>query len=177
MQAKIADLEARAEAAEAKVAAAEERGLVFNMLPDGRLDFCAIREGSRLWDYRVRADALAAQVAGLREAVTWLLNCHRGLNRYGHGVGGGGYWGNIDAATAFAREALAAAPAPEKPSEDLRAKVEKLRALLRETRIDLVVLRGNVWDAGKRDPAWRGMPAVVDSWIARIDAALGESHD
>src|SRR5690606_37035598 len=65
----IAALEARAKEAEAKVAAAEERGLVFNMLPGGRLDFCAIRAGSRLWDGRVRAAAAEAEAAGLREAL------------------------------------------------------------------------------------------------------------
>lgn len=106
-----ADLEARAHAAEAKVAAAEERGLVFNMLPNGRLDFCAIREGSRLWDGRVRAEALAAEVAGLREALADLLSWFDGgPSSYGPWIIKAGEYGADDAVRA-ACEALAAAPA------------------------------------------------------------------
>lgn len=47
-----------------------------------------------------------------------------------------------------------------------------MKAALRETRTDLVVLRGNVAHAANSEPRWEGMSDLVRQWIDRIDAAL-----
>ena len=53
--------------------------------------------------------------------------------------------------------------------------VAAVREALSETRIDLVILRGNIADAEKTDGRWDGMPDRVQSWIDRIDTALALS--
>lgn len=53
-----------------------------------------------------------------------------------------------------------------------KAKAERMREALRETRTDLSILRGNIADAEKTQPRWKGMPDEVGKWIARIEAAL-----
>ena len=53
--------------------------------------------------------------------------------------------------------------------------VAAVREALSETRIDLVIFRGNIADAEKTDGRWDGMPDRVQSWIDRIDTALALS--
>lgn len=48
----------------------------------------------------------------------------------------------------------------------------KMVDALKETRIDLVILQGNVADAAKTNSNWEEMPARIREWIDRIDAAL-----
>lgn len=50
--------------------------------------------------------------------------------------------------------------------------VSKMVDALKETRIDLVILQGNVADAAKTSSKWEGMSDRARLWIDRIDAAL-----
>lgn len=60
----------------------------------------------------------------------------------------------------------------EKRAEDMAS---LLRAALEETRIDLVILRGNVAQEARLNCRWEGMADLVREWIARIDGALAGS--
>lgn len=151
---------ARAKEAEAKVAAAEERGLVFNMLPDGRLDFCAIREGSRLWDGRVRAEVAEAREAELRAVLKGVdddVRHHLRSDRVDHAV-------LRKHVVQMVRQALAAAPTAPTSRE---SRVAKLERLLREARADVEYIAdaesGSAEGAASRD------------LLADIDAALGDA--
>ena len=47
---------------------------------------------------------------------------------------------------------------------------------LKETQIDLKIMRGNILDAAKTNDRWGGMVEVVDQWISRNDAAITKAE-
>lgn len=52
----------------------------------------------------------------------------------------------------------------------------ELLEALRETKKDLVFLRGNVIDAAKVCSKWEGMAELIDAWIRRNDAAIAKAR-
>lgn len=53
-----------------------------------------------------------------------------------------------------------------------QALADRYEKALRETRTDLVILRGNIAHAARQEPRWDGMPEMVGEWVGRIDQAL-----
>lgn len=152
----LAALEARAEWAEAF-------GHVFHTLPDGRLDFVAVREGSELGKLHQRAEAAEAREAELRAVLKGVdddVRHHLRSDRVDHAV-------LRKHVVQMVRQALAAAPTAPTSRE---SRVAKLERLLREARADVEYIAdaesGSAEGAASRD------------LLADIDAALGDArHD
>ncbi|KAB2761720.1 hypothetical protein F9L00_12740 [Brucella anthropi] len=87
-----------------------------------------------------------------------------------HAPGGLCRWTDVATAIGEVRRSL-------RSLEPSAARSLALEEALTETRIDLVILQGNVADAAKTDSRWEGMHERVGSWIKRIDAALSSPYD
>lgn len=49
-----------------------------------------------------------------------------------------------------------------------------MEEFLKELRVDLMILRGNVYVSQEVDDRWEGMPERIDGWIKKIDDLIGD---